>query len=400
MSINAYDRNDPNGPDFSHFGDGWLEANSALLPFICPSWVTRSGETPFWFREAITHKPDDVVPLSPRFLEPCLASFRSGIVEPGPVTCVYPDSTLILERDSKQFLLEETLWHSELFYDGNFRCDRSTGWRWRYRKAEIDLTICAPTVVVFNKLSHIYFHWFFDVISRVWISQKKIKDRSFRYFVGPVDKRFQKETLPILGIGPDEILDLPKVNNIIHFERGAVPVSLFKEPLKTRFSRDHGTHYKGWSPEFISEFRELSLKHFNIGFTDPDLKLYVDRGDASYRKVLNNSEIIEHCLESGFQVVTPGELSLKEQIDLFSRAKVVVGCHGAGLTNIMWMRPGGILVEFMPACYDDASFRFLSGLVGLEYHCLFAQTEEQQLDCFWADCRVEKACLVSILNRL
>ena len=33
------------------------------------------------------------------------------------------------------------------------------------------------------------------------------------------------------------------------------------------------------------------------------------------------------------------------QVRLYAKADILVGIHGAGLTNLMFMRPGGTLVE-------------------------------------------------------
>ena len=40
-----------------------------------------------------------------------------------------------------------------------------------------------------------------------------------------------------------------------------------------------------------------------------------------------------------------------EQVKLFNRADMVIGPHGANLANIMWMRHGAAVVEFMSFKY-------------------------------------------------
>lgn len=60
------------------------------------------------------------------------------------------------------------------------------------------------------------------------------------------------------------------------------------------------------------------------------------------------------------------------QVQLFSQAEVVVGVHGAGLTNSVFMKPGGILVEAVPR-YDSRHapvtgiFARLAGMNGLSH---------------------------------
>ena len=75
---------------------------------------------------------------------------------------------------------------------------------------------------------------------------------------------------------------------------------------------------------------------------DPEsrLRLYVSRNSqaATIRQILNEQELIARLAPLGFQVVDPGTTPLSAQIELFSRASIVVGPHGAGLTNILFRK--------------------------------------------------------------
>ena len=56
-----------------------------------------------------------------------------------------------------------------------------------------------------------------------------------------------------------------------------------------------------------------------------------------------------------------------QQADLFARASVVAGPHGAGLSNLVYYAPGTKVIEFfgehMAPCYWA-----ISALAGLEYY--------------------------------
>ena len=60
-------------------------------------------------------------------------------------------------------------------------------------------------------------------------------------------------------------------------------------------------------------------------------------------------------------------------VQLFHRADVVVGIHGAGLTNMIYMKPGGVVVEGIPQ-FDSRHapitgiFPRLSGMMGLNHY--------------------------------
>jgi hypothetical protein len=59
--------------------------------------------------------------------------------------------------------------------------------------------------------------------------------------------------------------------------------------------------------------------------------------------------------------------SLTSQADLYGGARVVVGPHGAGLTNMIWMRPGGAVVRFPIIPDVEACFQYMAGALDLRY---------------------------------
>lgn len=62
--------------------------------------------------------------------------------------------------------------------------------------------------------------------------------------------------------------------------------------------------------------------------------LYLERFVS--RRIMNNDEVFATLSEYGFKRIDPGELSVDEQIDAFSRARYIVANHGAGTTNIIF----------------------------------------------------------------
>jgi hypothetical protein len=78
-------------------------------------------------------------------------------------------------------------------------------------------------------------------------------------------------------------------------------------------------------------------------------RIYLARG-AGRRSLVNEAEVAAVCAEFGFETVASS--SLKEASDyirLFSGCSAVVSPHGAGLTNVIFMPPGGTVVELSPS---------------------------------------------------
>jgi hypothetical protein len=106
-----------------------------------------------------------------------------------------------------------------------------------------------------------------------------------------------------------------------------------------------------------SLYPHISLRPFVAGFIrtlvpglvatapPPARKLYISRRDSSNR-VLENEAEIENVLSAiGFEVVVLSGMSVAEQIELFYSAQCVITPHGAGLTNIVFCRPGATIIE-------------------------------------------------------
>ena len=65
-------------------------------------------------------------------------------------------------------------------------------------------------------------------------------------------------------------------------------------------------------------------------------RVFISREDATIRQVTNADEILPVLDKYGFETHVLTELSVAEQIALFSDADIVVAPHGAGLTNLVY----------------------------------------------------------------
>lgn len=54
------------------------------------------------------------------------------------------------------------------------------------------------------------------------------------------------------------------------------------------------------------------------------------------RQLVNENDVISLLNQYEFESFEPGRLSLEDQVRLFANADVVIGPHGAGLTNIIY----------------------------------------------------------------
>lgn len=86
-------------------------------------------------------------------------------------------------------------------------------------------------------------------------------------------------------------------------------------------------------------------------------RLFVSRSDASVRRLVNEAEIIAALRPLGFRSVSLTGMSFAEQRALFQTAAVIVGPHGAGLTNSLFSSDGALVVELHPRDAANGCFR-------------------------------------------
>src|SRR5207244_2202402 len=115
------------------------------------------------------------------------------------------------------------------------------------------------------------------------------------------------------------------------------------------------------------------------------LKVYVSRSDAEHRRLTNEADLIRMLTEQGFTVVSPGQLSFAAQVELFARARVIVGVHGAGLTNLIWAPRNCTVIELSPEGLGDVGYRFSSQLCGHTYAAISCRVSEHSLGLAYSD---------------
>ena len=91
------------------------------------------------------------------------------------------------------------------------------------------------------------------------------------------------------------------------------------------------------------------------------------------RRCFDNQDALEKIAkQNGFEVIDTDGMSVEKQINLFREANVVVSNHGAGLTNMIYMKPGGRIVELFSSKWRNDCYFRLSAVMEHKYSCLSA----------------------------
>lgn len=133
----------------------------------------------------------------------------------------------------------------------------------------------------------------------------------------------------------------------------------------------------------VLQTREKVLSKIKNVQEKPKKRLIASREDATTRRWLNQSECVE--LLTGkfkFECILPSKRNLFEQAEIFNQAEVVVGIHGAALSNILFMREKTTVIELRyrgqegnfssASCYEE-----LSKLVGINHITVLCNGEER-----------------------
>ena len=115
--------------------------------------------------------------------------------------------------------------------------------------------------------------------------------------------------------------------------------------------------------------RGAKRKLINKQITEENKKCITSTGTE--RRFLENHKDIERALKNKYKDlfvnVILEDMSLEEQISLFIGAQIVIGQHGAGLCNIIWMTKGSeaLVIEFPP--FMSETFQNMCSTMNLNY---------------------------------
>lgn len=96
-------------------------------------------------------------------------------------------------------------------------------------------------------------------------------------------------------------------------------------------------------------------------------EIYVARTDTTQRIAVNEADLIAMLERQGVRIVVPGTLPVVRQIAIFRRARLVIGPHGAGLSNIAFCEPGSHVYELLPNHFPNLCFNRLAQSGRLNY---------------------------------
>jgi len=229
-----------------------------------------------------------------------------------------------------QLVKESTIWPAAHYFDS---------FPWTFKKARNFSRIENGIAISSNS----YYHWLIeDLPSSLFLSELFPETPMLCYSDAP---RYVEDLLKTL---PNPIL------------KSSGPM-LVKKLKMVEKHEDYG-----WpSPADIEILKGYGPINSRIS-SYAETMVYISRENAR-RSPSNEFQISQYFLSKGFTKVILEKYPLLEQIEIISRAKVIAGIHGAGLTNLVWMNTGGVVIDIANVSYWTECYHRLAEICGQSY---------------------------------
>jgi hypothetical protein len=125
-----------------------------------------------------------------------------------------------------------------------------------------------------------------------------------------------------------------------------------------------------YNPLAVQFLRHSFLRQADASYDSPR-RFYLQRV-GKFRPITNEPEVLEFFRKRGWAIVDTEQLTQAQQIRLFAGADMICAPHGAGLTNLLWCRPGCKVLELCASTFLNGVFEGLAQAVGANHrHLIF-----------------------------
>jgi Glycosyltransferase 61 len=241
-----------------------------------------------------------------------------------------------------------------------------------------------------NTATDHYGHWLNMIIPLLGMYQKELSLEKIDFFyIGEVEmKPFMVETFRLLNIPLEKVVNFPcrakqMIVCVTEWKRQNVNKSYIDKD-SFRFVRD-----LVWS--------KLNLKE-NCCYA---ARVYIARGNVTWRKVINEKEVFELLNRYDFEFRIMDNLSILEQAQIFYHAECIVAPHGSALTNLRFAQASLRVLEIFPYRYICPSSFALAAHAGCHYYYLKGkELNEYKVEPCYEDIEIDIQALENALKEI
>jgi hypothetical protein len=223
-----------------------------------------------------------------------------------------------------------------------------------FKKDKRPIIKCDTCIVLW---SHEWGNGYFDYTYFIYAKLLRIKNamtaaefEKAKIVYPLINTAFEKELLKYAGVTADQVLD-SKTHNV--------------QATNYYLGNNDSWYYPNKSD--LNLLRQTLLPQALASKTGE--RIYISR--KARRKLTNEAGVIKVLKEFNFDIIEDTPKTVAAQITIYKNAKVIIGPHGAGYTNIINCEPGTVLIELFPGGYYPDYYRGLSTSLGLKYYAIF-----------------------------
>lgn len=199
-----------------------------------------------------------------------------------------------------------------------------------------------------------YFHWMTDALAKIEIATKGGLSLSNvdHFIVSNNTCQYQKQTLKWLSIPTSKTISLTD-NNYLYCQDLYVTSP---------------TNYAGNISHWIIDYLRKIFAPVVLEYSGSNKCIFISRKNVAKRKLVNEDILLNQLKHLNFVEVTPENLTIEQQVAIFNNADIIIGAHGAGLTNIIFCKPGTKILEIFSPNYINQSYYTIAESANLNYN--------------------------------
>lgn len=222
-----------------------------------------------------------------------------------------------------------------------------------------ELGIAGP-VVAPSKIYPNYFHWMIGSAPQI-------------QYIQAYENHFDKEVTILIPAGVPSFVD--ETLNLLNCPSSSIrrlkrPVHDVEEVLVPSYT-GHQHRDFNWLANTIMENTGDKNEYSGDVDQNDQNNIYISRANAIERRVVNEEEVVDMLSDYGFLCYSLEERTVAENACLFNNADVIVGPHGAGLTDMIFSDDATVIELFgYQSVQQKPVYRRLADTVGVNYKCL------------------------------
>lgn len=204
-----------------------------------------------------------------------------------------------------------------------------------------------------------YFHWMSDALPRLFAIKDKIKNGTL---ILPTS--YQKYPYIASSLKPFLIKNIQYIEQVY--------------TIKSLTLSTHLAPTGNYNEAVMQGLRELYISSSkNLDEYKEYRRVYISRSKASRRKIVNEEDCISVLKDYDFKVLHLEDYPFEEQVAILANTQCLISNHGAGLTNLLFMKSNSKVLELRKENDDHNNCFFsLASALNVNYFYQLCPTED------------------------